>query len=125
VGIRFLIRHPHLRWAGMRVSMADLVWWSFLVASVHGAGLMVVPIFLKMSLPAGQLSGHSHFGSATASSAAVATILHSTSYLLVTASVAFLFYEKVGLGLLRKAWFNLDILWAAALFVAGAATLIA
>ena len=49
VGLRFLIRHPHLRWAGMRVGMADLTLWSFLVASVHGAGLMVLPIFLGMS----------------------------------------------------------------------------
>jgi len=123
-GVRFLIRHPHLRWAGMRVGMADLTLWSFLVASVHGAGLMVVPIFLQMSAATHEGSDHNHLASAMGSSAVLATALHSASYLLVTAIIAFLFYEKFGLGLLRKAWFNLDLLWAVALLGAGVATLL-
>jgi hypothetical protein len=47
------------------------------------------------------------------------TALHSLGYLLVTAFVALLVYEKLGLELLRKAWFNLDLLWAVSLVVTG------
>src|SRR6266478_6697008 len=68
VGLRFLIRHPHLRWAGMRVGMADLTLWSFLVASVHGAGLMVLPIFLGMSAVHAS-SGTSHIMPGTTAAA--------------------------------------------------------
>ena len=70
-GLRFLIRHPHLRWAGMRVGMADLTLWSFLVASVHGAGLMVLPIFLGMSAVHAS-SGTSHIMPGTTAAAIAA-----------------------------------------------------
>ena len=127
VGVRFLVRHPHLRWAGMRVSKMDLTVWSFLVASVHGAGLMVVPIFLQMSRfthdPLLHTEGHAHLGSGMTTAGMLAALIHTASYFLVTAIIAFLVFEKFGLELLRKAWFNLDILWAVALLGTGAATL--
>lgn len=124
VGLLFLIRHPHLRWAGMRVSMADLTLWSFLVASVHGAGLMVVPIFLRMSTSPYASAGHSHILSGKPSAAITATVLHAATYLLVTAAIALLVFEKLGIGMLRKAWFNLNFVWAAALMGTGIATLV-
>jgi hypothetical protein len=124
VGLRFLIRHPHLRWAGMRVSMAELTLWSFLVASVHGAGLMVVPIFLRMSTITLVSAGHSHVLSGTLATALTATVLHAASYLLVTLAIALLVFERLGVGVLRKAWFNLNWVWAAALMATGAATLV-
>jgi len=124
VGLRFLIRHPHVRWAGMRVSMADLTLWSFLVASVHGAGLMVVPIFLGMSTTRHVSVAHSHMVSGTLAVAITATILHAASYLLVTVAIALLVFEKLGVGVLRKAWFNLNFVWAVALMGTGAATLL-
>jgi hypothetical protein len=124
VGLRFLIRHPHLRWAGMRVSMADLTLWSFLVATVHGAGLMVLPIFMGMSMVPHASAGHSHVLSGTAAVAITATVLHAASYLLVTAAVALLVFEKLGIGVLRKAWLNVNFVWAAALMGTGAATLV-
>jgi hypothetical protein len=123
VGLRFLVRHPHLRWAGMRVTSIDLTVWSFLVASVHGAGLMVVPFFLRMSSVSHDYA-HAHLGSGMPAAGMLATLLHTASYLLVTGLVALLVFEKFGLGLLRKAWFNLDVLWAAALLVTGAATVL-
>jgi hypothetical protein len=123
-GIRFLVRHPHLRWAGMRVGMADLTLWSFLVASVHGAGLMVLPIFLGMSNRARASSGASQLALGTPVAALTAVVLHSASYLLVSAAVALLVYEKLGIGVLRKAWFNLDLVWATALMGTGVATLV-
>jgi uncharacterized membrane protein YfcA len=109
VGLRFLIRHPHLRWAGMRVGMGELTLWSFLVASVHGAGLMVLPIFMRMSTMEHASTGTSSLASGTLTAAIVATVLHAASYLLVSAAVALLVFEKLGIGVLRKAWFNVDL----------------
>jgi hypothetical protein len=115
----------------MRVNSRDLTLWSFLVATVHGAGLMVVPIFLAASAPthaAHQMPGmppHSHALAATTTSAALyATLLHTVSYLAVAALIAYLVYEKFGVEILRKAWLNLDTIWAAALILTGAATLL-
>jgi hypothetical protein len=124
VGLRFLIRHPHLRWAGMRVGMGELTLWSFLVASVHGAGLMVLPIFMGMSTAMHASAGAGFLSSGTLTAAIVATVLHAASYLLVTAGVALLVFEKLGIGVLRKAWFNVDLIWATALMGTGVATLI-
>lgn len=124
VGLRFLIRHPHLRWAGMRVGMGELTLWSFLVASVHGAGLMVLPIFMRMSTMEHTSTGTSSLASGTLTAAIVATVLHAASYLLVSAAVALLVFEKLGIGVLRKAWFNVDLIWATALMGTGVATLV-
>lgn len=119
LGVLRLIRHRHFRWVGMRVGMGGLMLWSFLMASAHGAGLMVVPVFLAMtgSMPA----NHAMVASPPAA-AIFATLLHALGYLLVTASVALLVFEKLGLALLRKAWLNLDIVWAAALIATGVLT---
>lgn len=130
VGLRFLVRHPHLRWAGMRVGMGELTLWSFLVASVHGAGLMVLPIFMGMSTTMGMSTarhasaGAGFLASGTLAAAITATVVHAVSYLLVTTAVALLVFEKLGIGVLRKAWFNVDLLWATALMGTGVATLV-
>lgn len=121
VGLRFVIRHPHLRWSAMRVSMADLTLWSFLVATVHGAGLMVVPVFFKVNH---LRPSHYHLASGTPATAIIATLVHTASYLAVAGTLAFVVFEKFGLGMLRKAWLNLDLIWAAALIGTGAATLV-
>jgi hypothetical protein len=113
LGVRRLIRQRHPRWGGMRISMAGLTCWSFLMATAHGAGLMVVPVWLAMG------------GSADASIASglTATAVHGASYLLVTAAIAWVVFEKLGVGLLRRAWINLDLVWAAALIATGGMTL--
>jgi hypothetical protein len=116
LGMLFFFRHPHPRWTAMRVSMADLTLWSFLVGTVHGAGLMVVPVFLRISKHS---SPHPDFASSSAGLALLATSIHALSYLIVTGVIAALVFEKFGLNFLRKAWINIDVIWAAALVVTG------
>ena len=124
LGIVRCFRHWHPRWVGMRVGMGGLTMWSFLMASAHGAGLMVVPVLLGMSISDTEHAHHAAPAAATTASAAlVATGVHAVSYLAVTALVAVLVFEKLGVGILRRAWFNLDLIWAAALVASGAATL--
>jgi len=121
-GAMRLVRHRHPRWASMRVSMGGLTLWSFLMATAHGAGLMVVPVFVGMTMAGGE---HAHHltPNTGAGMALLATGLHAAGYLIVTAMVALLVFEKLGLGLLRRAWLNLDLVWASALVVTGALTL--
>ena len=124
LGVLRLFRHRHPRWGGMRVSMCGLTVWSFLMATAHGAGLMVVPVFMGMSLPgAGEHAHHMPAAGTGAGVAFFATGLHAVGYLAVTAGVAMLVFEKLGVGILRRAWFNLDLIWSAALVATGVLTL--
>ncbi len=123
-----LVRHRNPRYRGMRVGAWQLAVWSFLMASIHGAGLMVIPLFLSstaagygpeaMSVP----MGHPTWGNALVGLGA--TLVHGAGYLFVTALVAAIVYEKVGVGVLRKAWINLHLVWAVALIVTGGLTLL-
>lgn len=124
LGAYRLVRHTHFKGGGMRVGMRGLTLWSFLMASGHGAGLMVLPAFLGMTAAAEGASCH-HMGGAspTVAMAITATLVHGAGYLIVTAAAAWIIFVKLGVGLLRKAWFNLDLIWAIALIGAGALTL--
>ena len=102
-----LVRHRHPRYRGMRVGTWGLLVWSFLMASIHGAGLMVIPLFL---------------GPSDLTRAVMATVVHGVGYSLTTALLAGLFYEKVGVGVLRRAWINVDLVWAVALIMIGVVT---
>ena len=131
LGISRLVRHRHPRWASMRVDMKRLTAWSFLMATAHGAGLMVLPIFLHMTATvqtAGAHAGHHiHAGTAAASgpfAGLLATLVHGAGYLSVTAFAAWIVYEKLGVGLLRRAWINIDLIWAGALIATGFLTLL-
>ena len=122
VGIYRLWRHGHPRFGGMQVGFRDLTAWSFLMASAHGAGLMVLPFV--MPPPAVLSAAHhqhaQHIASANlAGISAIAFAVHTMSYLVVTTLVAWVVYRKLGLGLLRTAWFNVDRAWAAALVGTG------
>ncbi len=126
LGIYCLVRHQHPRWVRMQVGFRDLTVWSFLMASAHGAGLMVVPVLLGSSTVEAQgiMVSHHHMASATSPLAGVlATGVHTFAYLAVTGLVAWLVYRKFGLALLRKTWFNFDLIWAAALVATGLVTL--
>jgi hypothetical protein len=127
LGIYCLIRHHHPRWVRRQVGFRDLTLWSFLMASAHGAGLMVVPVLLATSTveAANKTVGHNHMSAAASPLAALlATGVHTLGYFAVTGLIAWVVYRKFGLALLRTAWFNLDFIWAAALVVTGSVTLL-
>ena len=127
LGIFSLVRHWHPRWVRMRVGFRDLTAWSFLMASAHGAGLMVLPVLLGSSRVEAQahMAGHSHMSSAANPLAGIlATGIHTIGYLAATGLVAWAFYRKLGLALLRKTWFNFNLIWGAALVATGLLTLL-
>ena len=124
LGLYRIVRNRHFGWGGMQVGFCDLTIWSFLMASAHGAGLMVLPVVLtRISL--GAAAGH-HMqpsGFDDPLTGAAATLVHTLGYLIVMATVALIVYLKLGLAILRTAWFNLDLVWAAALIATGCFTL--
>jgi hypothetical protein len=118
-------RHP--RWVGMRVSSRDLVLWSFLMASAHGAGLMLIPVLIELRgdgvssalAHAGHL-GHQPSAASDALLPALAAVgLHSVAMLTVAGVLAVVVYQKLGVEVLRRAWINLDFIWAGALAISG------
>jgi hypothetical protein len=130
-GLYRLFRSRHPNWVGMRVGFADLTLWSFIMASAHGAGLMLVPLFL--SSPVGRSAHHggvhnnveqirafdfANFNMPSLLTSSVA--VHTLGYLLMTAGIAILVYDKLGVGILRRAWFNIDLVWMVALMFTGA-----
>jgi hypothetical protein len=127
LGIYSLVRHRHPRWVRMQVGFRDLTVWSFLIASAHGAGVMLLPVLLGSSTveAADQMAGHHHTAAGSSPLAALlATTVHTTAYLAVTGLVAWVVYSKLGLAILRKAWLNLNLVWAAALVITGLVTLV-
>ena len=129
LGLYRLFRAGHPRGAGMRVGGRDLFVWSFLMASAHGAGLMLLPILMAQPMPGmTHTMGGMTLGPSSLSPSAVGltVLIHTASMLAVAGSLAFLFfetYEKVGLRLLQHAWLNFEFLWAIALLLAGFAVL--
>lgn len=133
LGVWKLVRTSHPRYGGMSVGNREVAVWSFLMASAHGAGLMVVPFLMRVVRPAafgdGPHAGHmahsvelaSVIPPVPAAGLAVA-LIHTAGYLLVTGLVAVIVYERLGLRLLGKAWFNVDRLWAGALILTATAT---
>ena len=117
---RFVWPHAHPRWVAMRVNAAELTLWSFLMASAHGAGLMLFPILIGMT----PNSAHAHqmaaiCGTYTVAQATAVVLVHTGAMIAVTGAIAILVYEWVGLAILRSAWINLDTIWAGALVAAG------
>ncbi len=113
----------HPRWVGMRVSSRDLVVWSFLMSSAHGAGLMLVPVLLGLpaSVDAPDIPGISL---STLGQDVAAVTLHSAAMLIVMGVTALLVYDRLGVNVLRKAWLNVDLVWSVAVIAAGVVTLI-
>jgi hypothetical protein len=101
---------------GMTVSFAGLAAWSFLMASAHGAGLMLIPVVLPLCLaasPGGELTA----GALPTALAAVG--VHSLAMLAVAGAIAMVVYQWVGVAFLRRGWLNLDLLWSIALVATG------
>jgi hypothetical protein len=104
---RLIRPRAHFRWVGMRVGPGDLVLWSFLMATGHGAGLMLAPVIVHGS----------------ANSVGLVAV-HTGTMFLVMGTVALVVFEAIGLSVLRRAWVNVDLLWAGALVLAGVVTLV-
>ena len=122
-GLWRLLSERHFRWAGMRLSAAQLAGWSFLMSSAHGAGLMLLPVLVAEPVPGGH-SGHLAAAPVGALSGLAAAGVHTVAMLGVALAVALLVYQVLGVGVLRRAWFNVDRLWAGVLVAAGLVTLI-
>ncbi|MBL0371319.1 hypothetical protein JJB09_04700 [Rhizobium sp. KVB221] len=107
---------------GMRTGLAGLTLWSFLMATAHGAGLMVLPALMPLCIadsPLGTVGGN---GSAAMTFAAVG--VHTLAMLTATSLVALAVYRWVGLEILRSAWINVDLVWTLVLVGTGAGLLI-
>ena len=125
-GLYRLLRSRHPNWVGMRVGFGDLTLWSFVMASAHGAGLMLVPFFLQSPASAEAHHHEAHrmhawaFANFSAPSLLIAAVVvHTLGYLLTTTLVAIVIYEKLGIAILRRAWFNIDLVWMLALMITG------
>jgi len=130
-GLYRLFRSRHPNWVGMRVGFGDLTLWSFVMASAHGAGLMLIPLFLKsppqtLAPHGGAMASHMHsthgleFANFSTPSLLTSSIaVHTLGYLVVTGLVAILVYQRLGVGILRHAWFNVDVFWMLALMITG------
>jgi hypothetical protein len=96
------------------------------MASAHGAGLMVLPFVMPAATTVAAANhDHSHHvGAAAVSVGAAAVALHTAAYFTVMALAAWIVYRKLGLSLLRQAWFNMDWLWAGALLLTGTVVLL-
>jgi len=106
---------------GLQTGLAGLGLWSFLMATGHGAGLMLWPVLMPLCFPAGVAAGTvDRFVPAL-----LGVGLHTLAMLAVTAAIAVTVYEWLGLAMLRRAWINLDLIWSLALAAAGAGLLIA
>jgi hypothetical protein len=129
-GLWRLLSERHFRWAGMQLSTGQLAGWSFLMSSAHGAGLMLLPVLTATTVdahmahmapmaPAGPVAGTP--GAALTGLAAAG--VHTVAMFTVMATCAILVYEFVGVGVLRRAWFNMDKVWAGVMVGAGALTI--
>jgi hypothetical protein len=123
---RFVRPRAHPRWTRMRVNRGELTWWSFLMSSAHGAGLMVAPVLIGAGAGAaaesGTTLGHVDVAGLSVITTVLAVTVHVGAMLLVMGSVSLLVYDRFGTQLLRKAWLNLDWLWAGAFVMAGVVT---
>src|ERR1700685_4581532 len=84
LGIFRIVRRRHFAWGGMQVGFRDLTFWSFLMASAHGAGLMVLPIVLHSAAANAMPAGHQMSMTTTAGAGIAATLVHTAGYLSVT-----------------------------------------
>ena len=107
---------------GMQTGLAGLALWSFLMASAHGAGLMLIPVLLPIctaAAPAQQLTA----GAIPVALAALG--LHSIAMLATIAAISLIVYKWMGVAFLRRGWVNLDWVWVGALFLCGLFVLVA
>ena len=117
-------RHPR---ALARIRPTQLGLWSFAIAIAHGAGLMLVPIYLGLCRPSDLDSGHEAATSlinASLEMAVLVAVTHSIAMVAAGGCVAWLVYRYLGLKFVSRSWFNLDTAWAVSLILVGAIALV-
>ena len=116
-------RHPRVL-ARMRPTQLGL--WSFVVAIAHGAGLMLVPIYLGLCRAGDLNRGHEAAGAlinANLGMAVLVSVVHSVTMIAAGGILAWLVYRYLGLKFVSQSWFNLDATWASSLVLVGALSL--
>jgi hypothetical protein len=117
-------RHPR---ALARIRPTQLALWSFAVAIAHGAGLMLVPIYLGLCQARDVDTGHEAAASlinANLGMAVLVSVAHSAAMIAAGGCAAWLVYRHLGLKFVARSWFNLDAAWAVSLILVGAIALI-
>jgi hypothetical protein len=109
--------HKHRLRIGLSTGLVGLGVWSFVMATAHGAGMMLIPVLMPLE----DAGAHAHHMPLTSSLpvASLAVLVHSLAMLFVTGAVALIVYEWVGLDFLTRGWINLDLVWTAALIGIG------
>ncbi|MEO8689579.1 MAG: hypothetical protein ABI611_15375 [Solirubrobacteraceae bacterium] len=126
---RFIKPRAHFRWVKGNVNRRELTWWSFLMSSAHGAGLMVAPVLIGAGAATDAAASSDHAIAAVQADglsipgSMLGITLHVAAMLAVMSVVALMVYDHVGVAVLKKAWINLDALWAGAFVLAGVLTL--
>lgn len=122
MGLYLLINRRHPKFLA-RVHPARLALWSFLAAMAHGAGLMLVPIYLGICAIAPDDAGHLAVEALMTNNVSTAFFVaaaHTLAMTLAGGVIATIIYYWLGLKFLSKTWFNLDIVWALSLVLVGA-----
>jgi hypothetical protein len=109
--------HRHRVRVGMQTSMVGLGVWSFLMATAHGAGLMLVPFIIPLCFSASP--SHGSLAAQSWPIALAAVMVHTVAMLAVIATIAAIVFESIGVAFLRRGWINLDFFWIAALAASG------
>ena len=124
-GIFRLINRHHPR-ALARIRPTQLALWSFAVAIAHGAGLMLVPIYLGLCRASDLDKGHQAAGALinfNLGMAVLTSVVHSVSMIAAGGLSAWLVYRYLGLKFMQRSWFNLETTWAVSLILVGAIAL--
>jgi hypothetical protein len=106
--------HRHRVRTGMQAGLAALAVWSFLMATSHGAGLMLWPVLMPLCFPQAE-----PFSIGALPTALLGIAVHTLAMLVVTTAIAVAVYEWVGVEILRRAWVNVDLIWTVAMIAAG------
>jgi hypothetical protein len=107
--------HRHRVRVGMQAGLAALAVWSFLMATTHGAGLMLWPVLMPLCFS----TAPQPFSIGPLPTALLGIAVHTLAMLTVTTAVAVAVYEWIGLEILRRAWLNVDLIWTLAILMAG------
>jgi hypothetical protein len=125
-GIFRLVNQRHPR-ALARIPPTQLALWSFAVAIAHGAGLMLVPIYLGLCLEANPDRSHEAAGSlinANLGMAVLVSAVHAAAMIAAGGCLAWLVYRYLGLKFVSRSWFNLETVWAVSLILVGGIALV-